>query len=108
MNKLLMVMVLCAIAVAASAQGLRPRSRLARPAQTVAQTADAARDREARKARAAQRPQFSAGSSAAEFERECETLFMDIVREAEICQTNLAEYATYPYWPDAMGVVSNF
>ena len=112
MNKLLMVMVLCASAVAASAQSLQPRrtlgSRLARPAQTASQTADAAKDREARKARAAQRSQFSAGSLTTEFDRECETLFMDIVREAEICQTNLAMYATYPYWPDAMGVVSNF
>ena len=112
MKKLLMVMVLVASAVAASAQGLRPRrtlgSRLARPTQTASQTADAAKDREAQKARAAQRSQFSVGSSTAEFDRECETLFMDIVREAEICQTNLAMYATYPYWPDAMGVVSNF
>lgn len=60
MSKLLMVMVLGASAVAASAQGLqRPRrtlgSRLARPTQTVPQSADAAKDREARKARAAQR-----------------------------------------------------
>ena len=112
MKKLLMVMVLVASAVAASAQSLQPQrrlgSRLARSAQTVSQNADAAKDREARKVRAAQRSQFSAGSLTAEFERERDTLFMDIVREAEICQTNLAEYATYPYWPDAMGVVSNF
>ena len=112
MKELLMATMVGAYAVTASAQGMQPRrtlgNRLARPAQTVSLPADAAKDREARKARAAQRPQFSAGSSAVEFERECETLFMDIVREAEICQTNLAEYATYPYWPDAMGVVSNF
>ena len=109
MNKLLIVMVLGASAVAASAQGLQPRrtlgSRLARLAQTASQTVDAARNREAR---AAQRSQFSASSLTAEFDRECDALFMDIVREAEICQTNLAIYATYPYWPDAMGVVSNF
>lgn len=113
MNKLLIVMVLGASAVAASAQGLqrsgrRLRSRLARPAQTISQTGDSEKEREARKARAVQRSQFSAGPSTAEFERERDTLFMDIVREAEICQTKLAEYATYPYWPDAMGVVSNF
>ena len=99
-------------ALSASAQGLQPRrtlgSRLARPAQTASCNADSAEEREARSARAAQRSQFAAGSLTAEFERERDTLFMDIVREAEICQTNLAEYATYPYWPDAMGVVSNF
>ena len=108
----LIIGLLIAGAVSATAQGLQPQrtlgSRLTRPAQTSSQTADAEKDREARKARAAQRSQFSAGSLTSEFERERDTLFVDIVREAEICQTNLAEYATYPYWPDAMGVVSNF
>ena len=94
------------------AQGLLPRrtlgSRLARPLSTVSQDADSAEEKAARKARAAQRSQFIVGSSTAEFGRKRDALFMDIVREAEICQTNLAEYATYPYLPDAMSVVSNF
>ena len=81
---------------------------MARPSPTVSQDADSVEEKAARKARAAQRSQFIAGSSSAEFDRKRDALFMDIVREAEICQTNLAEYATYPYWPDAMGVVSNF
>ena len=118
MKKLLMVTVLVISAITTSAQGLlnrpgrlgglRSQRGLRRPGLTVSQSADAEKDRAARKTRATQRSQFSEGSATAGFERERDTLFMDIVREAEICQTNLAEYATYPYWPDVMSVVSNF
>lgn len=68
----------------------------------------AAAERAAQKARAALRPQYALGDAAMGFRQGCESLFADIVREAEKCQTNLAEYSTYPYWPNAMGVLSNF
>ncbi len=69
---------------------------------------NAAAEWAAQKARAALRPQYVLGDAAIGFRQECESLFADIVREAEKCQTNLAEYSTYPYWPNSMCVLSNF
>lgn len=71
-------------------------------------TSKAAAERAAQKARAALRPQYALGDAAMGFRQGCESLFADIVREAEKCQTNLAEYSTYPYWPNVMCVLSNF